>query len=409
MKGFADIVVGLQWGDEGKAKIVDFLSKRYDIVVRFQGGANAGHTVYKKGEKFVFHLIPSSILNENSIAVIGNGVVFDPEVFFDEINKLKNYTKDIEERIFISDKASIVLPVHKKMDSLRENKNPIGTTKRGIGPAYETKIVRVGLKLSDLFSNKLLEKFEILMDFFGFDRFSDEFKFNLEFINNYKNKLIKFVKNTEYFLNESLNKGKKILFEGAQGVSLDIDFGTYPYVTSSNTISSYSLVGSGVPFHYIKDVFGIFKIYTTRVGEGPFPVEMEKEVEEMIQKKGFEYGSTTGRLRKCGWLDLSQIKYNSMICGITKLILTKIDIFFGLEKFLVCTSYKNKFTGEIIEFFPVNSLESYEPQYLEFKGFNSIEDISFSNFINFLEKYLNIPIYIISKGQEEKDTLIVKP
>lgn len=407
MNGYADILVGLQWGDEGKAKIVDFLSKYYDIVVRFQGGANAGHTVYKNGEKFVFHLIPSSILNDKCIAIIGNGVVFDAEVFFGELERLEKYGVKIKDRIFVSDKATLVLPIHKKIDSIRENKNPIGTTKKGIGPSYETKIVRVGLKLADLYSDNVFEKFNILMEFFGFNKEDKEYKNNFDYILIYKDKLLNFIKNTEYFLNNSLKEGKKVLFEGAQGLSLDIDFGTYPYVTSSNTISSYALVGSGVPFKYIREVYGILKIYTTRVGEGPFPIEMDSDIESLIQQKGNEYGSTTGRLRKCGWLDLVQVKYNSMISGVTKLILTKIDIFFGLKKFYVCVAYKDKKTNEEINYYPVNNLENYIPVYREFEGFDSIDDINFRKFINFLEDFVGIKVYIYSKGPEEFDTIIL--
>jgi|YNPMSStandDraft_2_1061718.scaffolds.fasta_scaffold00002_97 adenylosuccinate synthase len=405
MKGYADILVGLQWGDEGKAKIVDYLSKNYDIVVRFQGGANAGHTVYKNGSKFVFHLIPSSILNPKTIAVIGNGVVFDPQVFFEEMDFVKKSLANVEDRIYISDKATLVLPVHKKVDVLRESKNPIGTTKRGIGPAYETKITRTALKLCDLYNSDFEKKFEVLMNFFGFEKNCDEYIENINFINEFKDRLKKYIIKTEYYLNKELQNGKKVLFEGAQGVSLDLDFGTYPYVTASNTVASYALVGSGVPYNYIKNIYGIFKIYNTRVGEGPFPTEMESKIEEVIQRKGNEFGSTTGRKRKCGWLDLQQIKYNCMISGVNKLILTKIDIFLNLEKFYVCYKYKDKRSNEVVDFFPVEELENFTPIYEEFAGFSSYKDKNFKLFIKYLEHKLNLPVVLLSVGPDDRDII----
>ncbi len=403
-KGYADCLLGLQWGDEGKARFMDLLSSRdYSYAVRFQGGANAGHTVYHNSQKFVFHLIPAAVFNEKCISVIGNGVAFDPEIFESELNDLEKKGIKCKDRIIVSDKASIVLPIHKKCDAHREKKNPIGTTKKGIGPTYEAKVVRYGLKVYHLLDNSYKERLEILFDYLEKEKESDEFLENLEFLNKYASFVRPFVNETEIILNKALLEGKNILFEGAQAAALDIDFGTYPFVTSSNTLMSSITSGSGVSTRWIREVYGVSKSYLTRVGNGPFPTELDNSDGEKIRDLGKEYGATTGRPRRCGWLDLPMIKYYSMINGVSKLIITKVDIFYGFGDFKICTGYKHKETGEVVEYFPLTRLEEFKPIFEDIKGFDNVESKEFNDFINIIEKYLDIPVNMVSMGPERED------
>ncbi len=407
--GFADAIVGLQWGDEGKAKIVDLLSSNYDYTIRVQGGANAGHTVVHKEKKFIFHLIPSSVLNENSISIIGNGVVFDPKVFLEEISSLRNFDKNIDKRIVVSDKATLVLPIHKKIDIIRDEMLKIGTTRRGIGPAYESKVARVAIKLFDLVTDDWMRKLKTLIQYYGYDEEGEEYIENKNFIMKYKQHILPFLDDGERLVIKALSENKKILCEGAQGAGLDIDFGTYPYVTSSNTIISSIFSGGGIPLRSLRHVFGLFKIYCTRVGNGPFPTEIKDELADKIRGEGREYGSTTGRPRRIGWLDLPMLKYYSRLTGTSHLILTKADIFFSLQSFKVCVGYQNNATLEIIEEYPPASIHLHTPVYKEFKGFTNFDSTEFNDFIEYVEKYLNLPIYMISTGPEKEQYIIRHP
>lgn len=414
--GYCDVLIGLQWGDEGKAKIINLLSDEYDIVVRFQGGANAGHTVIYKGKKIIFHLLPSSLLNKNTIGIIGNGVAFDPKIFFEEIENISSIGINVEDRIFVSDKAILVLPINKKIDILKDEKAKIGTTKKGIGPTYSSKINRVGIKLFELYTKDYIEKIKSYLSISGIPKNDEEYKNNINFIEYYKNRLKKYIKITELFLNNAVKKGEKILFEGAQGSGLDIDFGTYPYVTSSNTIISSVISGAGINFRYIRKVYGLFKAYLTRVGNGYFPTQLDNETGKLLQMRGNEFGATTGRPRRCGWLDLNQIKYYVDINGITDLILSKIDILYNLKKIKICTGYRpknnienSKFIENLFKnfeyFYPVSYLQNFEPVYTEFDGFKDENDINFRKFINFIEKYVGVKIFLISTGAEKEKYL----
>ncbi len=407
--GFADAIIGLQWGDEGKAKIVDLLSDKYDYTIRVQGGANAGHTVVHKEKKFIFHLIPSSVLNENSISIIGNGVVFDLKIFFEELDALKNFDKNIEKRIIVSDKATLVLPIHKKIDTIRDEILKIGTTRRGIGPAYESKVARVAIKLFDLVYDDWLKKLKLLIQYYGFDPDKEDFEENKEYILKYKSRILPFIDDGERLILKALSEGKKILCEGAQGAGLDIDFGTYPFVTSSNTIVSSIFSGGAIPLRSLRNVFGLFKIYCTRVGNGPFPTEIKDELADKIRNEGREFGSTTGRPRRIGWLDLPMIKYYARLSGVTHLILTKPDIFFILPNFKVCIGYQNNSTLNVIDEYPPASIHMHTPIYKEFKGFTNFYSKEFKEFINFVENYLTIPVYMVSTGPEKDQYIVLHP
>jgi len=407
--GFVDAIIGLRWGDEGKAKIVDLLSSNYNYTIRVQGGANAGHTVVHKEKKFIFHLIPSSVLNENSISIIGNGVVFDLKIFFEELSSLRNFDKNIEKRIVVSDKATLVLPIHKKIDAIRDEILKIGTTRRGIGPAYESKIARIAIKLFDLVTDDWLKKLKILIQYYGFDPDGEEFEENKNFILKYKTMILPFLDDGERLVVKALKENKKILCEGAQGAGLDIDFGTYPFVTSSNTIISSIFSGGGIPLRSLRNVFGLFKIYCTRVGNGPFPTEIKDELADKLRNEGREYGSTTGRPRRIGWLDLPMIKYYARLSGVSHLILTKPDVFFILPSYKVCVGYQNNSTLKTIDEYPPASIRLHTPIYEEFEGFTTFESREFKNFIDFVEKYLNIPIYMVSTGPEKNEYMVLHP
>ena len=418
-----DLLLGLQWGDEGKGKIVDVLTSKYDIIARFQGGPNAGHTLVFNDKKYVLHTIPSGIFHDNKINLIGNGVVIDPVILNKEIEKIKNEVSNISESLFISRKAHLILPTHRLLDAASEKskgKNKIGSTLKGIGPTYMDKTGRNGFRIGDLendnWQNKykeLSKKHQQLISFYNVELNFCLAELDNEFFEAIKElRKIKFV-DSEDFLYKYQEKNKSILAEGAQGSLLDIDFGTYPFVTSSNTTAAGACTGLGVSPNSIKDVFGIFKAYTTRVGSGPFPTELFDNYGERMSKVGQEFGATTGRPRRCGWLDLVALKYACRINGVTKLMMMKTDVLSGFDKILVCTKYKYK--GEIINNLPYDlSDETLEPIYEEFKGWSeNLRNLrnsdmlpeNLNNYINFLEKKLNIPIVIVSVGPDRKETL----
>ncbi len=421
-----DLILGLQWGDEGKGKIVDVLTSNYDIIARFQGGPNAGHTLEFDGIKHVLHTIPSGIFHDGKLNIIGNGVVIDPVIFKEEIEKLKELNVDLKEKLIISRKAHLILPTHRLIDQaseLSKGKKKIGSTLKGIGPTYMDKTGRNGLRVGDLemegwnekFDNliskhlNLINNFNVEIDF-DIEELKKEFLSSIDYMNE-----LKFIDSENYF-HDSIVKGKKILAEGAQGSLLDIDFGTYPYVTSSNTTSAGACTGLGVPPNRIGDVFGIFKAYTTRVGSGPFPTELFDEVGERMAKIGNEFGATTGRPRRCGWLDLVSLKHSINVNGVTELIMMKGDVLSGIEKIKICTGYK--YQGNFVNHLPFSlSDSSLEPVYVELDGWN--EDIckitdykslplNFKNYIDYLEDKLNLKIKIISVGPDRKQTIFRK-
>ena len=380
----AFIVLGAQWGDEGKGKMTDYLAEEADVVVRFQGGNNAGHTVEVGDKQYKLHLIPSGILHDEKLNVIGNGVVVDPKALFEEIDYLEGLgVKVTPEKLVISDRANVIMPYHKILDVLKEKargKNDIGTTGKGIGPCYTDKVERSGIRISDLLhENEFKEKLEInikmkndYIKLLGGEPldFHEIFTEYLE----YAKRLKPFVKDTSVRIYNEIKNDKNVLFEGAQGMLLDIDYGTYPYVTSSNTTSGGVASGTGIGPNMITNAVGIVKAYTTRVGKGPFPTELLDETGEWIREKGHEYGVTTGRSRRCGWLDLVIVKTAARVSGLTSLVVTKIDTLAGLEKLKVCTGYK--LNGEIIDYFPASleDLAKCEPVYEEFDGWG--EDVA---------------------------------
>ena len=418
-----DLLLGLQWGDEGKGKIVDVLTSNYDIIARFQGGPNAGHTLVFNDKKYVLHTIPSGIFHIDKINLIGNGVVIDPVILNKEIENIRKEKVDVSKTLFISRKAHLILPTHRLIDAASEKskgKNKIGSTLKGIGPTYMDKTGRNGFRVGDL-ENKnwktkyyeLSKKHQQLIDFYDVDLDYSLEDLEIEFFDAIKKlKKINFV-DSENLLFDSQDKNKSILAEGAQGSLLDIDFGTYPYVTSSNTTAAGACTGLGISPNSINDVFGIFKAYTTRVGSGPFPTELSDEYGKKMSKVGNEFGATTGRPRRCGWLDLVALKYACRINGVTKLMMMKTDVLSGFDKILVCTKYK--YRGEIIENLPYNlSDESLEPIYQEFEGWSeNLRELKSANnlpetlnsYINFLETELKIPIVIVSVGPDRKETL----
>ena len=415
------VLVGSQWGDEGKGKIVDILSEKYDIVTRYQGGANAGHTVEIDDRQFILHLIPSGILRKNVICVIGNGVVIDPTALLDEIALLEKNNIKVDGRLFISHNAHLIMPYHKLLDSISEQgNNKIGTTGRGIGPCYIDKFARKGIKIVDLLNkkvleekiranleekNKILEKIydnkgldveEIIEKYLAFDKAID-----------------KYIKDVPAFLNEAINDGKSILLEGAQGALLDVDHGTYPFVTSSSPTSGGACTGTGIPPTKIDNVIGIVKAYTTRVGNGPFPTELLDADGEKLRKIGSEYGATTGRPRRCGWFDAPLVKYSAMINGIDSVAITKLDVLSSFEEIKVCTSYK--IDGKAIKSYPtdVDRLSQAVPVYESIPGwktdisnclcFEELPDKT-KNYLNFISSKAGIKIDIISVGPKRKQT-----
>lgn len=419
-----DLLLGLQWGDEGKGKIVDVLTKNYDIIARFQGGPNAGHTLEFDGIKHVLHTIPSGIFHENSINLIGNGVVIDPVIFQKEIENLEPFNINFKSKLCVSRKAHLILPTHRLLDAaseLSKGKSKIGSTLKGIGPTYMDKTGRNGIRIGDIELDGWLEKYrklankhELLIKNLNVDLQYNLSELEYDFFNAIdKLKTIPFIDSENFIFNE-LDNNKTILAEGAQGSLLDIDFGTYPFVTSSNTTAAGACTGLGVPPNKIKDVFGIFKAYTTRVGSGPFPTELFDENGKKMAKIGNEFGATTGRPRRCGWLDLVALKYAVKVNGVTSLMMMKGDVLSGFKKIKVCIEYQYK--GKSIKHFPfsVNN-DELKPIYLEFKGWK--EDISklrnedslpksFLEYVSFLEKELKVPISIISVGPDRTQTII---
>ena len=422
------IVVGTQWGDEGKGKLIDLLTEFAHVVVRFQGGSNAGHTVVIGKNKFIFHQLPSGILHENKRCIIGSGVVLNPETLVEEIEdvKGKGFFKS-DDALFISEEVQIVMPYHKRIDLAREEKrgiNKIGTTGRGIGPAYEDKMARRGIRLIDLveeevFRDKLERNLEE-KNFYLTNHLQDKgFSFQ-EIYDPYRalgKRISCYMANTSLIINKEIEEGKDIMFEGAQGALLDVDHGTYPYVTSSNTIAGSACVGSGVGPMKIDKVMGVTKAYTTRVGSGPFPTEISDEVGNHLREKGGEYGATTGRPRRCGWFDAVVVKHSSRLNGLTDLAITKLDVLRGLKKIKICTAYK--FKGKRIQDFPASlrAQEECTPVYEEVKGWD--EDISMVKDISDLplnaQKYLQlvgqlvgVEICMISLGDERGQTMMLK-
>ncbi len=425
-----DVLLGLQWGDEGKGKVVDVLTPRYDIVSRFQGGPNAGHTLEFDGEKYVLRSIPSGIFQGGKINIIGNGVVLDPLLFMKEAKELAQSGHDLTERLFISKKAHLILPTHRLLDKANEaakGKAKIGTTGKGIGPTYTDKISRNGLRVGDILDNfaakyeaakqRHLEQIASLnllavvkgseaVATDGLEELEQDWMEGIEYLKQFK-----FI-DSEHVVNNYLKAGKSVLCEGAQGSLLDVDFGSYPFVTSSNTVCAGACTGLGIAPNKIGEVFGIFKAYCTRVGAGPFPTELFDETGKKIRDIGHEYGAVTGRERRCGWIDLVALKYTIMLNGVTQLIMMKSDVLDTFPTIKACTAYK--INGEITKEFPFSIESDIEPQYVEMKGWNcdltqckSEADFpqEFKDYIAFLEKELETPITILSVGPDRDQTI----
>jgi len=424
---YVDVLIGLQWGDEGKGKIVDFLSPQYSMVARFQGGPNAGHTIIIGKDKYVLHIIPSGIFNDDTINLIGNGVVIDPVVLNWEIKKLEDKSINVKDKLLISKKAHLILPTHKLLDAASESakgKLKIGSTLKGIGPTYMDKTGRNGLRIGDILTENFKDKYlllknkhlDILKQYESvpeFDYENEESKFfeNIEFLRQYN------VIDSEYYINSFINSGKKVLAEGAQGTMLDIDYGTYPFVTSSNTVTAGVSVGLGIAPTKIKNVIGIAKAYTTRVGSGPFPTELDNDTGERIREIGHEYGATTGRKRRCGWIDIPQLKYSIMINGVTEIALTKLDVLNDFEEIEACIAYENNDKNLTQELpFDLDD-KSYKPFYKKFKGweediskYSDVNDlpIKTQEYLNELKNQLEVPINYISVGAERNALIVDK-
>ncbi|EID75267.1 adenylosuccinate synthase [Imtechella halotolerans] len=418
-----DLLLGLQWGDEGKGKIVDVLTKNYDIIARFQGGPNAGHTLEFDGIKHVLHTIPSGIFHKNAVNIVGNGVVIDPIIFQKEIENLQKFDIDIKSTLLISRKAHLILPTHRLLDAASEaskGKAKIGSTLKGIGPTYMDKTGRNGLRVGDIeledFKERyrtLADKHEAMIHFHDVDIQYDLAELENDFFAAIEAlKKLTFIDSEEYIF-QAQKEGKTILAEGAQGSLLDIDFGTYPFVTSSNTTAAGACTGLGIAPNKIADVIGIFKAYTTRVGSGPFPTELFDEDGETMGRVGNEFGATTGRKRRCGWLDLVALKYAVQINGVTQLIMMKGDVLSGFSKLKVCTAYNYK--GEIIQHLPYNiEAENVTPVYTELKGWEqdltkltSVDQLpkELIEYIEFLENALEVPIKMVSVGPDRTQTI----
>ena len=413
------ILVGTQWGDEGKGKIVDFYSKKFDAVCRFQGGHNAGHTIYKEEEKFVLHLIPSGIFYDHVSCFIGQGVILSIDSLLEEIEQLEQKGINLEGKLRISRYCSLLLPLHAKIDQLREdNKNSIGTTRRGIGPAYEDKTARRSIKAFDLEDNDLLEtKLKSLVEYYNYQiqNIHDSGPFVYEEV--YNELMQSYKKAAKYFgdvtdtLENIYDQGGNILYEGAQGTLLDVDYGTYPYVTSSNTLATSVGIGSGFPKSIYSDVLGVAKAYTTRVGAGPFPTELFCDVGQKIAELGHEFGATTGRPRRCGWLDLVALKYSAKLNNLTELCITKLDVLDAFDEIKACIGYK--VNGEETPF-KSRLLHKAEPIYKDFKGWNcsladcenydSLPDKA-KDFLNFIENFVGVKISLISNGPNREDLI----
>ncbi|MBC7413097.1 MAG: adenylosuccinate synthase [Bacteroidia bacterium] len=417
-----DVLLGLQWGDEGKGKIVDVITPNYTTVARFQGGPNAGHTLEFNGIKHVLHTIPSGIFRTNTINIIGNGVVIDPVILKKEIDNLAKFNIDIKKALYISRKAHLILPTHRIIDAASEaqkGKAKIGSTLKGIGPTYMDKTGRNGLRVGDIFSKEwdakyatIVAKHKELIGFYKFD-------FDITEAEIAFNESIAFLKtltvvDSEYLINKKLQANERVLAEGAQGSMLDVDFGTYPFVTSSNTTTAGACTGLGVAPNKIGEVLGIFKAYCTRVGSGPFPTELDNEEGELMRKIGNEYGSTTGRSRRCGWLDLPALKYATMINGATQLIMMKTDILSAFNTIQVCVAYE--YEGITSEELPYDIVTTtINPVYKAFKGWNcdltqvrNYADfpVELTNYVEFIEQYIGVPIKIVSVGPDREQTIL---
>lgn len=417
-----DVLLGLQWGDEGKGKIVDVLTPKYDVIARFQGGPNAGHTLEFDGIKHVLHTIPSGIFRSNVMNVVGNGVVIDPVILKKEIDALTKLGVDVNKRMVISKKAHLILPTHRLIDAASEaskGKEKIGSTLKGIGPTYMDKTGRNGLRVGDIFETNFKDKYNTLVEKHKQILKFHEFDYNLSELEPAFFEGINLIKSltvidSEHFLNNAIKNNKTILAEGAQGTLLDVDFGSYPFVTSSNTTTAGTCTGLGVAPNKIGEVFGIFKAYCTRVGSGPFPTELEDETGELLRKAGHEFGSTTGRPRRCGWIDLPALKYAIMINGVTKLIMMKADVLDSFDQIKICTHYK--IDGEVIDYMPYDIVsKKVEPIYVEMKGWNtdltklaSINQlpVELNQYIEYLEQELNVPISMVSVGPDRTQTLM---
>jgi adenylosuccinate synthase len=415
-----DILLGLQWGDEGKGKIVDALCPDYDIIARFQGGPNAGHSLEFNNVKHVLHLIPSGIFHGDKLNLIGNGVVLDPAVFKKEVEMLGFPLEEVIKRLVISKKTHLILPGHRILDAASENSkgnSKIGSTLKGIGPAYTDKTSRNGLRVGDILRNNFQDMYNKTLDYHLNMIRSYNFSYDLAEYEKGWFEGIELLKkftlvNSEYLVQDLLKKQKKILAEGAQGTMLDVDFGSYPFVTSSNTVSAGACTGLGVAPGQIGDVFGIFKAYCTRVGSGPFPTELNDATGEKIRKTGAEFGATTGRPRRCGWLDLPALKYAIMINGVTRLFMTKADVLSGFGTIKVCTAYK--INGELTEQLPFEHDACIEPVYKDIEGWDGdISPIreydklpsSLKNYISYLEKETGVPVTMVSVGPDRKETI----
>jgi adenylosuccinate synthase len=409
-----DVILGLQWGDEGKGKIVDYFAPKYDVIARFQGGPNAGHTLYVNDKKVVLHQIPSGIFHDNKINLIGNGVVLDPVTLKRECETVKPFVSDFRKNLYISQRAHVILPTHRALDKASEQakgNEKIGSTLKGIGPAYMDKTGRNGIRVGDLLDKnftsqyiKLRIKHQKLLDSLNFTEdisaWEEEFLEAMDFMRQFK------IVNGEYFINDKISQGKKVLAEGAQGSMLDVDFGTFPFVTSSNTISAGVCTGLGIAPQHIKEVMGVTKAYCTRVGGGPFPTELFDANGDELRKIGQEFGSTTGRPRRCGWIDLVALKYTCMVNGTTQLIMTKADVLDAFEQLSVCTGYK--INGEETNEVPFQMTRvDIQPVLKNFKGWN--KDISslksekvlpseMKTYVEFINKFLGVKVTYISNG-----------
>ncbi len=430
MKSKVDVLLGLQWGDEGKGKIVDFLTPKYSLITRFQGGPNAGHTLEFEGKKYVLHTIPSGIFHENCINLVGNGVVLDPRIFRRELASTHIPFDILCQRLYISKKAHLILPSHKLLDAALEHSKgaaKIGSTLKGIGPAYTDKVARTGLRIGTILQNDFQGKYERLKmhhiliaralgfhdtsfqpDGVSFGQYEKEWFEGLEIIQ--KLPLV----DSEFYVNQQIGKGTTILAEGAQGSLLDIDFGSYPFVTSSNTIAAGACTGLGIAPSSTGQVYGIFKAYCTRVGSGPFPTELIDKIGENMRIEGNEFGSTTGRARRCGWLDLPALKYTIMLNGVTKLIMTKADVLSIFDKIEVCVGYK--YHGQEIDYLPFDYDTSHlTPVYKTLDGwktdlrtFSTYENlpIALRKYVEMVEEYVDVPVYIVSTGPDRSQTIV---
>ncbi|MBV6645029.1 MAG: adenylosuccinate synthase [Cyclobacteriaceae bacterium] len=417
--GRVDVLLGLQWGDEGKGKVVDFLAPKYDVVARFQGGPNAGHTLEFDGKKHVLHQIPSGIFHEGILNVVGNGVVLDPITFAQEIKDLESFNLDLQKSLILSNKAQVIIPTHRLLDQAYEiskGEQKIGSTLRGIGPTYQDKMARVGLRLGDLVEPDFKQRYEKLRDRHLAILDNHDLDFNIQALDEKFFQALDVLRqfdivSTEYIINDQLSQGSSVLAEGAQGSLLDIDFGSYPFVTSSNTISAGACAGLGVPPGKIKEVYGIFKAYCTRVGSGPFPTELLDASGEDLRKRGNEFGATTGRPRRCGWLDLPALRYAVMLNGVTKLFMMKVDVLADLEEIKACVGYERE--GVKTDQVPLNFTEDWQLLHQSFKSWSDGQYQSFgqfpdelSEYIHFIEQNISVPLTLVSTGPDRTQTVL---